>query len=963
MQLFNINFSGLNVIDIHDHASVMITREFPEVVNGGLGTFKYAKITLKLKVNAIPSHSRPLPVPLVLKPKIEKELDRLIANGIITPVISSDWSSQIIPVMRSNGTVRICGNYIKLNKELEDVFYPLPRIDDIYASLSGNSKFSKIDLSDAYLQFELSDDSKGLVTISTHKGLFRVNRMPFGVKCSGFYFQKHIEQLFQGIPNVFIFQDDILVGHREEENELEILREVFDKLAKAGLKVNVDKCKFLQGEIKYLGFVLTKQGLAKDKEKLQAINVIPYPTNMKELRSFIGMVNYYSRFVPKMSELLEPLYILLRQGQEFKFDEGCKNAFDRLKSIIMTDQVLTYFDPGLPIYITTDASKTGMSGVLSHIMPDGVERIVACVSRTFTKAELNYSTVHREALACIFAIKKFHDYIFGQNFTIRTDQKALIAILGNNKETNQTYANRLKRYALYLSNFSYKIEHIKGQKNVIADCFSRLTIGNQADNNVDTYDENGLYFTDTSIIDISQIQSETEKDENLKLVMEYLKSSWPNEISSELKPFHNRRLELQTIANCLFWGHKIVVPLKLQKQVMLDLHASHQGIVRSKALARSYFWFVGMDKAIEQMCKSCVACTKIKPCPDKIYVPWPKSHTPFETVHIDYCDLGKTHLLVIVDSYTKWLEIYETPVITSKVTIEKLRDCFARFGLPYTVVSDNATVFTSQVMQQFFTNNKIKHMTIAPYSPQSNGQAENSVKTVKTSLKAALADCSNTGVELSVLIARFLITYRDTPHCVTKKSPAELLFGKRIRTKFDLLIRPKYQTNDANQNNEKMTRNVRSFHRGDVVLVRDYHDINKVQWMEAQIEDKIGSTMYECKTITGVMCRRHVNQIKLLRKANKGGNVAMHDVDDKTIENHSENDKVEIHSSHFDDITGQGYRHRYDQEMTQESRNIVDTPIVGQDNTASETRPRRGIRLPSKYNNYVMGYIRLRGEM
>ncbi|XP_031343701.1 uncharacterized protein K02A2.6-like isoform X2 [Photinus pyralis] len=941
----------------------MITREFPEVVNGGLGTFKYAKITLKLKVNAIPSHSRPLPVPLVLKPKIEKELDRLIANGIITPVISSDWSSQIIPVMRSNGTVRICGNYIKLNKELEDVFYPLPRIDDIYASLSGNSKFSKIDLSDAYLQFELSDDSKGLVTISTHKGLFRVNRMPFGVKCSGFYFQKHIEQLFQGIPNVFIFQDDILVGHREEENELEILREVFDKLAKAGLKVNVDKCKFLQGEIKYLGFVLTKQGLAKDKEKLQAINVIPYPTNMKELRSFIGMVNYYSRFVPKMSELLEPLYILLRQGQEFKFDEGCKNAFDRLKSIIMTDQVLTYFDPGLPIYITTDASKTGMSGVLSHIMPDGVERIVACVSRTFTKAELNYSTVHREALACIFAIKKFHDYIFGQNFTIRTDQKALIAILGNNKETNQTYANRLKRYALYLSNFSYKIEHIKGQKNVIADCFSRLTIGNQADNNVDTYDENGLYFTDTSIIDISQIQSETEKDENLKLVMEYLKSSWPNEISSELKPFHNRRLELQTIANCLFWGHKIVVPLKLQKQVMLDLHASHQGIVRSKALARSYFWFVGMDKAIEQMCKSCVACTKIKPCPDKIYVPWPKSHTPFETVHIDYCDLGKTHLLVIVDSYTKWLEIYETPVITSKVTIEKLRDCFARFGLPYTVVSDNATVFTSQVMQQFFTNNKIKHMTIAPYSPQSNGQAENSVKTVKTSLKAALADCSNTGVELSVLIARFLITYRDTPHCVTKKSPAELLFGKRIRTKFDLLIRPKYQTNDANQNNEKMTRNVRSFHRGDVVLVRDYHDINKVQWMEAQIEDKIGSTMYECKTITGVMCRRHVNQIKLLRKANKEGNVAMHDVDDKTIENHSENDKVEIHSSHFDDITGQGYRHRYDQEMTQESRNIVDTPIVGQDNTASETRPRRGIRLPSKYNNYVMGYIRLRGEM
>ncbi|KAF2891069.1 hypothetical protein ILUMI_15103 [Ignelater luminosus] len=210
--------------------------------------------------------------------------------------------------MRSNGAVRLCGNYIKLNKQLEDVYYPLPRIDDIYASLTGNTKFSKIDLSDAYLQFELSDESKSLVTISTHKGLFKVNRMPFGVKCSGFYFQKHIEQLFQGVFNVFIFQDDILVEHKEGENHLDILRLVFDKLVKAGLKVNVEKCKFLQDEIKYLGFVLTKHGLSKDMSKVQAINDTPYPTDIKQLRSFPGMANYYSRFIPKIADLLEPMY-------------------------------------------------------------------------------------------------------------------------------------------------------------------------------------------------------------------------------------------------------------------------------------------------------------------------------------------------------------------------------------------------------------------------------------------------------------------------------------------------------------------------------------------------------------------------------------------------------------------------------------------------------------------------------
>ncbi|KAF2896114.1 hypothetical protein ILUMI_10062 [Ignelater luminosus] len=753
--------------------------KFAQVVDGGLGTFKYAKVTLKLKADAIPTHTRPLPVPMVLKPKVENELNRLVANGTITPVLASEWSSQIVPVMRSNGTVRLCGNYIKINKQLEDVFYPLPRIDDIYASLAGNTKFSKIDLSDAYLQFELSDESKSLVTISTHK----------------------------------------------------------------------------------------------------------------------GMANYYSRFIPKIADLLEPMYKLLRKGQTFHFNDRCKNAFDELKSIIRSEQVLTYFDPQLPIYITTDASQTGMSGVLSHIMPDGTEKMVACVSRTFTKAELNYSTVHREALACIFAVKKFADYVFGQKFTIRTDQRALIAILGNTKETNQTYANRLKR----------------------------LTVEKKDNDNTDACEDEGLYFTDTTLLDISQIQVETQKDELLQSVIKYLKTSWPNIIS-----------------NCLFWGHKVVIPFKLQKQIIQDLHSTHQGIVRSKALARSYFWFVGIDKAIEQMCKACKACAKVKACPNKVYIPWPKSDVPFGTVHIDYCDLGSTHLLVIIDSCTKWLEVYLTPSITTKCTIESLRDCFARFGLPYTVVSDNATVFKSENMQKFFTDNRIKHITIASYSPQSNGQAENSVKTVKVSLKAALADPSNVGVDLSTILARFLITYRDTPHCVTKKSPAEMVFGRQIKTKFDLLIHSDSQISKAVQDTLNETANIRFFQRGDTVLIRDYHDINRVQWVEATIERKIGSAIYECKLPTGLTCRRHVNQIKLLTiKPNTHG-----------VSSQLGGGGTSIKKDNFDHITGQGYqRHDHRTSRVDDMSNVI---VSDSGNDAAVVRPKRAMRRPVKYDSYVM---------
>ncbi|KAF2897595.1 hypothetical protein ILUMI_08581 [Ignelater luminosus] len=742
--------------------------------------------------------------------------------------------------------VRLCGNYIKLNKQLEDVFYPLPRIDDIYASLAGNTKFSKIDLSDAYLQFELSDESKSL---------------------------KHIEQLFQGVSNAFIFQDDILVGHKEGENHLDILRLVFDKLAKAGLKVNDEKCKFLQ-------VCFNKTWSIEGHEQSSG-----------------GMANYYSRFIPKIADLLEPTYKLLRKGQKFHFNDRCKNAFDELKSIIRSEQVLTYFDPQLPIYITMDASQTGISGVLSHIMPDGTEKMVACVSRTFTKAQLNYSTAHREALACIFAVKKFADYVFGQKFTIKTDQRALIAILGNTKETNQT-----------------------------------LTVEKKDNDNTDACEDEGLYFTDTTLLDISQIQVETQKDELLQSVIKYLKTA-------RLKPFFDKRLELQVISNCLFWGHKVVIPFKLQKQIIQDTHSTHQGIVRSKALARSYFWFVGIDKAIEQMCKACKACAKVKACPNKIYIPWPKSDVPFGTVHIDYCDLGSTHLLVIIDLCTKLLEVYQTPSITTKCTIESLRDCFARFGLPYTVVSDNATVFKSENMQKFFTDNRIKHITIAPYSPQSNGQAENSVKTVKVSLKAALADPSNVGVDLSTILARFLITYRDTPHCVTKKSPAEMVFGRQIKTKFDLLIHSDSRISKAVQDTLNGTANIHYFQRRDTVLIRDYHDINRV---EATIERKIGSAIYECKLPTGLTCRRHVNQIKLLAiKPNTHG-----------VSSQLGGGGTSIEKDNFDHITGQGYqRHDHRTSRVDGMSNVI---VSDNGNDAAVVRSKRAMRRPVKYNSYVM---------
>ena len=297
-----------------------------------------------------------------------------------------------------------------------------------------------------------------------------------------------------------------MVGHRANENHMLILRKVFQILSDAGLTVNLDKCKFSQDRISYLGFDLTAAGLTKNKDKVKAISNAPQPKNITQLRSFIGMVGYYSKFVPNITDILSPMYKLLQSNVRFQWSEACENAFSKIKEVILSDNVLMYFNPELPIIVTCDASETGIAAILSHNV-NGVERTVACVSRTYSNAERHYSTVHKEALACYFGINKFEQYLYGKKFTLKTDQRSLISIFGKKSDINPMYANRIKRYALYFSNFNFEIEHISGKSNSVADCLSRLPLNLKVDSSEDNDMENILFASLDSPVDKTFISS------------------------------------------------------------------------------------------------------------------------------------------------------------------------------------------------------------------------------------------------------------------------------------------------------------------------------------------------------------------------------------------------------------------------------------------------------------------------
>ncbi len=286
-----------------------------------MGCLKGAPVKLIVHDQAQPKFLKARTVPILLKKKVEAELAKLQAQGIISPVQSSAWATPIVSVVKKNGTVRICGDYKgTINQCFPTEIYPLPRIEELFANLSGGKFFSKLDMSSAYLQLPLAEESKQYVTINTHKGLFQFNRLPFGVASAPAIFQRTMETLLPGLTGVSVYLDDILITGSTLDEHLQNLTRVLEKLDTSGLRVNRKKCAFLLASIDYLGHVLDQDGLHPTEEKIRAIRDAPEPENLSQLRSFIGLLNYYGKFLPNLSSTLSPLYLLLKKSQKWHWD-------------------------------------------------------------------------------------------------------------------------------------------------------------------------------------------------------------------------------------------------------------------------------------------------------------------------------------------------------------------------------------------------------------------------------------------------------------------------------------------------------------------------------------------------------------------------------------------------------------------------------------------------------------------
>ncbi|UYV74754.1 K02A2.6-like, partial [Cordylochernes scorpioides] len=798
------------------------------------------------------------PVPFAIRPAVTEALDKMVAKGYLCEVASSKWATPVVVVPKKNKEIRICCDFkVTLNKYLDTAAYPLPTQQDLFSTLAKGKYFSKLDLRNAYLQLEVDPGTRPLLTINTHKGLFRFKRMPFGLANAPSYFQSVMDRVLSGIGGVICYIDDVLIATASIEEHLALLKTIFARLAKYNIKLKKEKCLFLQKEIEYLGHLVTEEGIRPLDHKVQAIQKAKTPTNISELRSFLGLVNFYGKFIPNLPELLKPLHELLHKKRPWVWTKECGEAIDKCKNSITSERVLVPYDATLPLCLATDASQIGVGAVLSHII-EGQERPIMFASRTLSVAEQNYSQIEKEALAIIYGVTKFHQFIYGRKFILITDHKPLVTILGSRSGIPTLSTSRLQRWALILSAYTYDIKFRRTQDHGNADLLSRFPVGCEEIprlNNV-----YALSYVEELPITAEEIATETEKDEVLSLAKFYTQQGWPEKVADHLRPYFQRKLELTVDGECLVWGMRVVIPPSLRIKMLNCLHETHSGMNKMKAVARSHFWWPNLDTQIEFLVNKCRSCQQSQDGPNKgKWQPWKWSTRPWQRIHIDFANKENINLLIVVDSHSKWIEAIPMRETTTRKTIEQLRRLFSSYGLPEELVSDNGPQFTGSEMKGFLEGNGIKQTLIPAYHPQSNGLAERAVRTIKTALDKNKRKIGDT---IQDTLSKVLLAYRSTPHVTTGKTPSELFIGRALRTRVSLIhpsLASRVRDQQARQMKYDRRTHLEEFQIDDLVWCKNFRGGDK--WIPGKIVGKKGTRVYTI-LIHGQVKAYHRDQIR-----------------------------------------------------------------------------------------------------
>ena len=744
-----------------------IAEEFSDILGDKIGCID-VEYEIKLDKTVCPVVHAPRSVPAAIRDSVRAELDRLEKVGIIARVQKpTEWVSSMVVARKKNGSVRICIDPSDLNKAVKREHFPMNTIEDIATRLSGSTIFTTLDANSGYYQIKLSKKSSELTTFNTPFGRYKYLRAPMGLKCIAEVFQREMCRIFSDLPGVEIVVDDILIHGRNVNEHDQRLRNVLQRCRDVNLKLNAAKSKLRCTEVDYVGHKLTKDGLMPTDDRVKSITTLPDPKDHSDLATFLGMAAYVSKFIPNLSSMAEPLR-KLHKSKDWYWTEIESNAVSAIKLALTSDRVLKYYDVNQPITVTVDASQKGLG--CSILQED---RVISYGSRALTDAETRYAQIELEMLGVLFAFSKFHKLLYGKsNVTVESDHRPLESILS---KPIGAAPMRLQKMLLKLQPYDFVLKYKKGKDIGLADCLSRFPTG-KASKLLD--DE--LMICKIECVGYNNHDewlNATHNDEALQLVRKCIIKGWPDDkcgVPDLIKPYWHHRDELSTYNGLVYKGLRLVIPFAKRADMLKLVHKAHQGMTKTKQLARDLIFWPGMCSQIDDVVSKCEHCLKYQYSRQRepmIISEVPSG--PWQRLGSDLLELNGRNYLVIVDYFSNFIEVEEMNHTTSKSLIKVFKQNFARHGIPFSLVTDNGPQYVSYEFESFLTSYNVTHITSSPKYPQSNGQSESAVKIIERLI--------NKCVESGDDFYEALLMLRNTPRGMIG-SPSERLFGRRTRT-------------------------------------------------------------------------------------------------------------------------------------------------------------------------------------
>lgn len=757
-----------------------------------------------------PVKSKAYRVPHSLRPELDSQLDMLLEAGILQPSMS-EFASPVILVKKACGQFRLAVDFRKLNRNLIKDSYPLPNITDSVDALAGSVYFSTLDLTSGFFQQEIRPEDRHKTAIITHRGLFEFTKNPFGMSTSPNAFQRLMNTILGDLNNmgILVYVDDIIVASKDIDSHFEKLKVVFNRLKQHNLKLKPSKCIFLNTSIQYLGFEISKGQVFPINKNIEVIKQFKIPNSRKAVRSYLGTLGFYRRFIPDFSKRTIHLTNLTKSTGRFIWTSEHQKEFEDLQAALASKPCLALPDFSKDFQLYTDASGEALGAVLTQLDENNYPHPVAFASRKLKDAETRYSTTERELLALVWATSHFKCYLANKHFYIFTDHAPLTYMLKIQDPTS-----RMAKWICTLADYNFTIKFIKGKCNSVADFLSRYV--NHQVNNInlvgsvlDAGESDETVFEPRSDL-IGKIHDMQKTDAKCISIAEKISKNIPI-APRYLKFFFQEDLlvcEDTRGSDLVGKAIKIVVPKCMKLEIFNVTHESlsacHQGFHKTIDRIRQNFYWPGLTSDVRNLINSCRSCQERRVHKANDLAPLQRAPTPSSPFFVVHCDVigplpttvsGNKYIVSYIDAFSKWIEAYAVPAQNSEIIADTLSDFICRHGAPSRLVTDNGSVFVSKAIEHVYRQFNIIQIKTSPYHAAGNAKSERSHRTLINALSHII---NENQLDWDIKLKFALLAMRTSVHSATKLTPAAVVYGRNLNlphTVFNSINSNKY--NDA----------------------------------------------------------------------------------------------------------------------------------------------------------------------